>query len=101
MRVGIGTLACVPGKSGGDATYVRALAAHLPAVDRDVRYLLFAARWNAHLFQPAPNVRLVPCAVPPGSFALRALWEQVVLPTLAARAGADVFHAPVNVAPIG
>ncbi len=100
MLVGINTLACVPGRSGGDATYVRALAAHLPAVDPSVHYALFAAGWNAGLFQPAPNVLLVPCAVPPGSFVVRALWEQALLPLLAARAGVDVFHAPVNVAPL-
>ena len=98
--MGITTLACVPRRSGGDATYVRALVAHLPAVDPGVRYVLFAARWNAGLFRAAPNVRIVPCAVPAGSFALRALWEQAMLPVLAARAGLDVFHAPVNVAPL-
>ncbi len=100
MRVGINTLACVPGTSGGDATYVRSLVAHLPAADPVVQYRLFAARWNAALFRPAPNVRIVPCAVPAGSFALRAVWEQIFLPLLAVRTGLDVFHAPVNVAPL-
>jgi glycosyltransferase involved in cell wall biosynthesis len=119
MRVGITTLAFVPGLSGGDGTYVRhlvralsagagldttrpAAAAGPGAADREaVQYVLFAAPWNAAALEPlGPRATLVVCPVPAGSFVLRALWEQLVLPRFVARASLDVFHAPVNVAPL-
>ncbi len=101
MLIGINALACEPGSSTGDATYVRELVAHLSGCDPSVRYALFAAHWQAKLFRPAPNLRIVPCGVPRGSRVLRAIWEQVALPAQAARVGVDLFHAPVNVAPLG
>ncbi|MCL6554210.1 MAG: glycosyltransferase family 4 protein [Firmicutes bacterium] len=122
MRVGITTLAFAPGLSGGDGTYVRhlvrALSTGLDGLDapspdaatpgaragsgEPAHYVLFAAPWNAAALAPlGPRATLVVCPVPPGSFVLRALWEQLALPRLLARANLDVFHAPVNVAPLG
>ncbi len=102
MRVGINTLACVPGKSGGDGTYVRELVRHLPLAEPSTEYVLFVADWNRACFSGLPGrVRQVVCPVPPGSFLSRAVWEQVVLPRLVNRLNLDVFHAPVNVAPLG
>ena len=65
-------------------------------------YLVFAAPWNAAALEPlGPHATLVRCAVPGRSFALRALWEHLMLPRVAEQAGLDVLHAPVNVAPLG
>lgn len=101
MRVGINALACVPERSGGDATYVRELVRHLLAADGTNEYVLFVAPWNRRLF-PAPSSQLehVVCPAPPGSFVARALWEQAVLPRYVRAARLDVLHAPVNVAPL-
>src|SRR5438552_98699 len=101
MRVGINTLACVPNRSGGDATYVRELVRHLRLVDPDTTYILFVTTWNRELFPPpSPNLRHVVCPVPRGSFVVRALWEQLVLPTYLRTANLHLLHAPVNVAPL-
>ena len=100
MRVGLNTLACMPGRSGGDATYVRELVRHLEAVDPQSEYVLFVAPWNQHLFPP-PSGRLqhIVCRAPGGSFAARVVWEHTLLPRLVEAARLDLFHAPVNVAP--
>jgi glycosyltransferase involved in cell wall biosynthesis len=98
MKVGVNTLAYVPGRSAGDGTYVRELVKHLPNVQGDVEYVLFVAPWNRSALPAAGGrVRQVVCPVPAGSFAVRVLWEQVVLPRSMRRARLDVFHAPVNV----
>jgi glycosyltransferase involved in cell wall biosynthesis len=100
MRIGISTLACVPGRSGGDARYVRELIAHLPLVDQKNTYFIFVAPWNRTWFESQhSHVRLVTCSVP-RSFSLRAAWEQIYLPLLARRLHLDLFHAPINVAPL-
>jgi glycosyltransferase involved in cell wall biosynthesis len=104
MRIGINTLAFAPGRSGGDGTYVRHLVRTLsqgvPAGER-AHYVVFAAPWNAAALAPlGPQAILVPCPAPGGSFAQRALWEQLALPRLVARHGLDALHAPVNVAPL-
>ncbi|MCA1648024.1 MAG: glycosyltransferase family 4 protein [Chloroflexi bacterium] len=101
MRIGINTLACVPHRSGGDATYVRELVRHLSSVDAETTYVLFVAPWNRELFPPpSPRLEHVICPVPPGSFVTRAMWEQVRLPRYIQAADLHVFHAPVNVAPL-
>jgi glycosyltransferase involved in cell wall biosynthesis len=101
MRIGINTLACMPNRSGGDATYVRELVRHLPSVDPDAEYVLFVAPWNQRLFpEPTRRLRHIVCPVPGRFFATRVLWEQAVLPRIARRAALDLFHAPVNVAPL-
>jgi glycosyltransferase involved in cell wall biosynthesis len=101
VRVGINTLACDPTRSGGDATYVRELVRHLPAVAPDDEYVVFVAPWNQRLFPPAsPRLRYVDCPAPAGSFVARAVWEQVCLPRYIERSNIDVLHAPVNVAPL-
>jgi glycosyltransferase involved in cell wall biosynthesis len=100
MRIGINTLAIVPGRSGGDGTYTRSLIEHLCHADGANRYYLFVAPYNRDWFAGArQNVRLVECPVP-ASFAVRVLYEQSVLPVVAEQLRLDVFHAPVNVAPL-
>jgi glycosyltransferase involved in cell wall biosynthesis len=101
MRVGINTLACAPDRSGGDATYVRELVRHLPTIDPDGTYVLFVAPWNRDWFpQAGRNLEHMVCPVPAGSFVVRALWEQLVLPRYVQKARLHVLHAPVNVAPL-
>ncbi|MBV8720202.1 MAG: glycosyltransferase family 4 protein [Chloroflexi bacterium] len=102
MHVAINALAIDPRRPGGDGTYVRELVRNLVGLNDDSRYTLFVAPWSVPLF-PAENDRLkhVICPVPARSFTVRALWEQATLPRLVRRAGVDVFHAPVNVCPLG
>jgi glycosyltransferase involved in cell wall biosynthesis len=100
MRIGINTLGVMAGKSGGDGTYTRYLVQHLVERDRENQYFLFVAPYNVDWFRGSwPNVHLVRCRVP-ARFTLRVLYEQTVLPILASRLKLDVFHAPVNIAPL-
>ena len=102
MRVAINTLALDPRRPGGDGTYVRELIRHLVALDNDTEYALLVAPWSVSMFvPPSRRVQHVVCPVPARSFVVRALWEQVALPRIVHRAHVDVFHAPVNVTPLG
>jgi glycosyltransferase involved in cell wall biosynthesis len=100
MRIGINTLACMPGRSGGDGRYVRELVARLTNIDRDNHYYIFIAPWNEEWFRVSgPRAHRVMCPAP-RAFSARVLWEQLFLPMYAARLRLDLFHAPVNVAPL-
>ncbi len=100
MRIGINALAVVPGRSGGDGRYVRELVRELVRLEHANRYFLFVAPWNEEWFSfEAPNMRRVMCYAPQ-AFSARAVWEQAVLPILCAQLRLDLFHAPINVAPL-
>ena len=99
MRIGVNTLAAVPGKSGGDGTYVRSLVRHLANTDSTNTYFIFIAPYNRIWFDvQQENVRYVLCQVP-NNYYLRVAWEQTVLPIVIRRMKLDVFHATVNVSP--
>ena len=103
MRVAINALAVEPRRPGGDVTYVRALVRWLPRVAPDVDWVVLTSRAGRALFpptEPANGPRYVVCPIDGRSLVARALWEQLVLPRVVARIGADVLHAPVNVAPL-
>jgi len=101
LRVAINALAVEPRRPGGDVTYVRELVRWLPVVAPDVEWVVFTSTRGRSLFPaPAPGVRYVIGSVPGTSLVIRALWEQLVLPRLVQRVGADVLHAPINVAPV-
>ena len=101
MRIAIDALAVTPGRPGGDATYVRELVRHLPGVGASDEWIVYVRYDAQSLFPAAPdNVRYVACSVPGRSFVVRALWEQMALPRLVRRDAPEVFHAPVNVAPL-
>ncbi|HEX6797282.1 MAG TPA: glycosyltransferase family 1 protein [Ktedonobacterales bacterium] len=71
----------------------------------DQRYTAFinaAQAEAAHsdaLSQAGERLRLAPAGSATSSPLRRILWEQLALPSALRRAGADVFHAPVNVLP--
>jgi len=99
MRIGINTLALVPGRSGGDATYTRYLVEHLAHLDRENKYYLFVAPYNREWFQISQaNFHHVLCPIP-NSFAFRVLYEHTGLWLSANQMPLDVFHSPVNIAP--
>lgn len=52
------------------------------------------------LLPPSPRCRVRRCRVPARVRGLRILWEQLWLPRLARRDGADLLHAPGYVAPL-
>lgn len=99
LRIGINTLAAVPGRSGGDGTYTRYLVEHLAKIDSDNQYFLFVAPYNVEWFQVnAPNFHRVMCPLPL-NYSLRVLWEHTVLGAVADQMKLDVFHGPVNITP--
>ena len=101
MRIALNALAVMAGRPGGDATYVRELARHLPLAGPADEWVIFVRHDAQASFPAAPeNVRYVFCPVPGRSIALRVLWEQLALPAFVRRARPDLLHAPVNVAPL-
>ena len=80
MRVALDTQLAV-GTATGIGVYQRDLARALIAAGTDVR----ALQWPA---------------LDPWRFDRRVLWDQVVLPVLAARSGADVLHAASGTLPL-
>lgn len=102
MRIAINALAVTQGRPGGDATYVRQLVRHLPAVAPQDEWIVYVQPGASSLFPPpSENVRYVVCPVAGRNLALRVLWEQLALPAWLRRDRPDVLHAPVNVAPLG
>jgi glycosyltransferase involved in cell wall biosynthesis len=97
MRVAISTLIVRPGRSGSNEPYLVNLLRGLAAIDNTNEYILFVTRTNEHLFQSLGDrfrLRRIPAA---GNRLLRVLYDQLVVPFLAARAGAAVLHYPGTV----
>lgn len=86
-------------KSGGGLSYLRALLPLLAADSRLVLTLLIHRKQEA-LFQPLPaGVTVELIDLPPGQ--LRELaWEQLRLPAMARRLGAQVVFSPANFGPL-
>lgn len=86
-------------KSGGGLSYVRAVLPLL-AADRRLSLTLLVHRVQIPLFQPLdPRIALHPIDIAPGQ--LRELaWEQMRLPGLARRLGAQVVFSPANFGPL-
>src|SRR5579859_1372452 len=98
MRVGINTLMVDPTQTGGVCTYLQELTRHLVLRADHIRYVLFVARWNRHLFPPeSSRVEHVVCPVPSAYSAGRVAYEQGVLPGLALAKRLNVFHSPSTV----
>ncbi|RJR34088.1 MAG: glycosyltransferase family 1 protein [Deltaproteobacteria bacterium] len=96
MRIAISTLIARPGGANSHESYLlnllRAMAGNSPEHD----FILFVSPHNRELFSGFPgNWRL--CALPKISSqgaASRIIWEQMVLPFLAAQKQADILHFP-------
>jgi glycosyltransferase involved in cell wall biosynthesis len=101
MRIGVNVLYLIPGAVGGTEIYLRSLLGALAEIDRVNEYLIFTNRETAHdLAPPACNFHLIPQPVPAQSRPARILWEQIVLPVLAARRHLDVMLNPGFTAPL-
>jgi glycosyltransferase involved in cell wall biosynthesis len=92
-----------PAASGGPETYLRGLAPALAAAHPDVRFTVVTTRSGAQVLRgDGWEVRFAVCSLPceDGQRLRRQVAEQIVLPALARRLGADVLHSLASVAPI-
>jgi len=92
-----------PSGSGGPETYLRGLAPALRRARPDVRLDVVTTRSGARALRSAgwqewATIRSLPCEE--GQRGRRQLAEQVLLPVLARRLGADLVHSLASVAPI-
>jgi glycosyltransferase involved in cell wall biosynthesis len=92
-----------PSASGGPETYLRGLAPALRAAHPGARLSVVTSRSGAEALRRDgwgewATVRSLPCEE--GQRGRRQLAEQVLLPALARRAGADLVHSLASVAPI-
>ena len=87
--------------SGGMISYYDGLLRGLCALDEVDTIVVFVSPWNRELAVPAhPKIEPVVCRGLPRGRAGRALYEQLVLPALTARARVDVLLCTVNVIPL-
>lgn len=88
-------------RNAGVGQYLYQLVRHLapaPPVQRLTAFVGPAAPPAA--LPRRPGLRYRPTALPTERPAARILWEQLALPGLLRRAGVDLLHSPVNVAPL-
>lgn len=86
-------------KSGGGVTYLRAMLPLLAADDR-LRLILLIHDHTLPLFQPLdPRIQLHVVHLPPG-MAREMAWEQIRLPGLARKLGAEMVFSPANFGPL-
>lgn len=97
-RVGV-LINALHAKSGGGVTYLRAMLDRL-AADQRLAPCLLLHRDQQALFTPLPAGLRVHFVDFKTGFVRLLLWEQVVLPILARRLGADVTFSPANYGPI-
>jgi glycosyltransferase involved in cell wall biosynthesis len=84
-------------RSAGIHHYIRHLIQHLDAVGEGVR---FTALLGAAAEAPDAGITVMPSRWDTSGPGRRVLWEQVKLPQVLRRIGADVVHAPAFVAPL-
>jgi glycosyltransferase involved in cell wall biosynthesis len=92
-----------PAASGGPETYLRGLAPALAEAHPRTRFTVVTTPSGARAlrddgWEPRLAVRALPCE--DGQRLRRQVAEQLVLPALARRLGADVLHSTASVAPI-
>jgi len=87
MRVGIGVLL---GRTGGPARYACELVRALAQLEGEEEYVVFTNRPGAFLRCPPVSVAGVP--LPSAAAAWEVLWDHLLLPAAAWRAGLDVYH---------
>jgi glycosyltransferase involved in cell wall biosynthesis len=92
-----------PGGSGGPETYLRGLAPALHGARPEARITVATTRSGAEALRRDgwdawAGIRALPCEE--GQRARRQLCEQLVLPALARRIGADLIHSLASVGPV-
>ncbi len=100
LRIGVNALYLIPGGVGGTEIYLRNLLRTLAEVDTVNRYLIVTNRETTDLVPEAPNMQAVRARVAGRVRPARILWEQIVLPLVAARRGFDVLFNPGFTAPL-
>jgi len=92
LRIGVNALYLLPGKVGGSEVYVRNLVKWLPRAGRGDEFVVFANRESKGVFEEVPGVvKVVNCAVNAANRPARILYEQTVLPYLAAKHRLDAL----------
>lgn len=100
MRIGINALYLLPGRVGGSEIYVRNLVRALPLVSPGDRFVIFANRESAGVFESiSPDVEVVNCALNAASRPARILWEQFVLPFQVRKHAIDILLSAGMTAP--
>jgi glycosyltransferase involved in cell wall biosynthesis len=84
-------------RSAGIHWYIHNLLQHLPQADPGVDYTVFLRELG---YPQADGLRLVPTDLPTHRPPIRFLWEQVIQPWAARRAGLDLLHCPAFVGPL-
>jgi len=88
-------------RNAGISRYIGGICRRLPDLPGAERYVLYT---NEHVTDwpgvTGDRLRIRSARVPTTMPLLRILWEQTVLPVLAARDGVDLLHCPLNVRPV-
>ena len=85
MRIGVNALYLLPGKVGGSEIYVRNLVRWLPRAGGGNEFVVYVNRESEGVFEEIPgSVKVVRCSVSATNRPARILYEQFVLPLLAA-----------------
>lgn len=90
MLIGINLLYLIPGKVGGTETYAREL---VPELAKTNQLVLFCDKLAAKTFLPAQNIQIVTLPFYSTSRLLRLIFEQTLLPILAATYKVDVLFS--------
>jgi glycosyltransferase involved in cell wall biosynthesis len=99
MRVGVNALYLIPGGVGGTEIYLRNLLAAIAKIDDTNQYFVFTNHETRDLTPVARNFHDEPQSVRARFRPGRILWEQTVIPALAARLRLDALFNPGFTAP--
>ncbi len=100
LRIGVNALYLIPGAVGGTEIYARNLLSALSVLDRTNEYFVVTNRETVDLAPLCPNMRALPQSVAGRIRPARIIWEQTVLPAVAARHRFDVLFNPGFTAPL-
>ena len=84
-------------RSAGINWYIHNLLRHLPEASPEIAYTIFLS--DRH-YSGVPGLQLRRSRLPTHRPAVRILWEQVLQPWAANRAGVDLLHGPAFVGPL-
>jgi glycosyltransferase involved in cell wall biosynthesis len=84
-------------RSAGINWYIYNLLRHLPEASSEIAYTVFL---NDRRYSGVPGLQLRRSHLPTHRPPVRILWEQVLQPRAASRAGVDLLHGPAFVGPL-
>ena len=84
-------------RSAGINWYLYNLLGHLPEADPEISYTVFLGQKR---YSGAPELRLQVSRLPTHRPPVRILWEQMIQPWSASRAGVELLHGPAFVGPL-